>query len=327
MNCEFKEQEIGEAERLWLAEVYENDGFDIKKAKVKLWKHLPKDFDPEAVDSRLYRNGRLTLLGIWHIDPENPIFDHAGKVITAIRDRILEEPGIETFTTADIAQYVQLEEKEIGHILYLVSDMGRFFSSASGESDTQQYNSISLSGDDAYDAYLSFRSIEELMDEFFKSRRPGQPLHWPMELQQQDEAIHVRKNTAFIIMPIDPDKPELEDVCDVIKKVCSQFGIEARRADEIQHQQSITDIVLKEIRECEFLIADLSYERPNVYYEIGYAHALGKHPILYRRRGTKLHFDLSVHNVPEYRNMTDLSAKLFDRFEAVLGRTPEGVKS
>lgn len=156
-------------------------------------------------------------------------------------------------------------------------------------------------------------SVLTIVDSVPDNLNTQQVLSSPQSIQ------HV-PNTAFILMSMDPSIPELDDICNTIKEVCHSFGIHAVRADDIEHQETITDVILQQIANSEFLIADLTGERPNVYYEVGYAHAIGKRPILYRKTGTKLHFDLSVHNVPEYKNITGLRQMLTKRFEAVLGR-------
>ena len=139
------------------------------------------------------------------------------------------------------------------------------------------------------------------------------------------ETSNYRPNTAFVMMAIDESKPELEDVRNGIKEVFSEFGIEAITAGEIEHEEAITDRVLDEIDTSEFLIADLTHERPNVYYEVGHAHARSKRVILVRRKGTTLHFDVAHRNCPEYENATALKRLLRNRLEAVTNkRHPAG---
>lgn len=129
-----------------------------------------------------------------------------------------------------------------------------------------------------------------------------------------------RPNTAFIIMWMDPSRPELDDIADTVKRCFSAFNIIAMRADDIQHEDVITNRILEEIKTAEFLFADLTGERPSVYYEVGYAHAIGRRVILYRKKGTKIHFDLAGYNCPEYNNLRELEKNLMKRLSHVTGR-------
>lgn len=133
-------------------------------------------------------------------------------------------------------------------------------------------------------------------------------------------------DTAFIMMQIDPDKPELEDLFGVIKDCFKQFRIEAVRADEIEHEDKITDKIVEKIRISEFLFAEMTGELPNVYYEVGYAHALGRKVIMYRKKGTRIHFDLKDYNCPSYKNFTELGEKLTRRLKHMTNRRPKALK-
>lgn len=129
-----------------------------------------------------------------------------------------------------------------------------------------------------------------------------------------------RPNTAFIMMQIDSNNPHLNDIYDVYKECFKLFDIVAIRADDIEHNDVITSRILDEIKTSEFLLGDLTGERPSVYYEVGYAHSLGRRVIMYKESGTSIHFDLAAYNCPEYTGLRDLREKVIKRLESMTGR-------
>ena len=118
------------------------------------------------------------------------------------------------------------------------------------------------------------------------------------------------KNYAFVIMPIRENDPENDDVYDTIVRTCNELSIKAERIDKIQFTGRITEKIQGSIKLSHFLIADITHERPNVYYEIGYADALNKPIILISKHGVKPHFDIEGNNIKFYHGMKHLHDNL-----------------
>ena len=144
----------------------------------------------------------------------------------------------------------------------------------------------------------------------------------PPSVTESAAAAKYRPGTAFILMWMDSSQLDLNDVVDTVKSVFQSLGVRAIRADDIEHEGLITQRILDEISTSEFLFADLTGARPNVYYEVGYAHALGKRVVLYRKSGTGIHFDLAGYNCPEYESLRDLREKLTKRLVSITNRNP-----
>jgi hypothetical protein len=128
----------------------------------------------------------------------------------------------------------------------------------------------------------------------------------------------IELGTAFIAMPIDENDHQLIDVLEAIKESASKCGITADRVDEVESNDRITDRILEYIRKAEFVIVDLTNERPNVFFEAGFAQGIGKIPIYLARHGTKIHFDLKDYPIIQFRNMKELKEKLAKRLNALI---------
>ncbi len=91
--------------------------------------------------------------------------------------------------------------------------------------------------------------------------------------------------------------------------------------DMKEHNNQIIPEIFYEIRHSSFVIADLTYHRNGVYYEAGYAEALGKTVILTCRESDfeDRHFDVAQKNTIVWTDVQDLLHRLIKRIEATVG--------
>lgn len=85
------------------------------------------------------------------------------------------------------------------------------------------------------------------------------------------------RRMAFIAMPF---KKKLEVVHLAATRALSEHGWRVVRADELARPRRITDAILEAILSCDLFVADLTDSNPNVYYELGLAHAYACDSIL-----------------------------------------------
>jgi len=105
-----------------------------------------------------------------------------------------------------------------------------------------------------------------------------------------------------------------------IKPLGEKFGYKIFRIDDIQDSGLITDQILSSIAESKIIIAEMTSERPNCYYETGIAQALGKELILTIKKGEKKHFDIAGYRFIEWETPAELKHELEERLDAIMKR-------
>lgn len=103
--------------------------------------------------------------------------------------------------------------------------------------------------------------------------------------------------TCFIISVIGEDgSPERKTADDkyelVFEPVLKNAGYEAIRADKAGMPGSITYDIIRRLVESDLVIADISIENPNVFYELAIRNAAKKPVIVFRSENQKMPFDI-----------------------------------
>ena len=119
-----------------------------------------------------------------------------------------------------------------------------------------------------------------------------------------------QKNKLFSFVVMSFDKKFNERYDSGIKTAIEELGYTSTRMDKVQTLGTITENIIQQIKEAHFIVADLSSDRPNCYYEVGYADALAKPVILMKRKGEQLPLDLVSRNCLFYSSTKELKRSL-----------------
>lgn len=109
---------------------------------------------------------------------------------------------------------------------------------------------------------------------------------------------------VFIIMPFITDsQPDIK--IEIIDKIFKKYNI--KYSTGIKDGNGNFDIVetLKICQNVDYYIADVSYERPSCYYEIGYVQALGIKGDILAMTNTIIHQLVGYENAKFYANLSE----------------------
>lgn len=100
-----------------------------------------------------------------------------------------------------------------------------------------------------------------------------------------------------IMMPIQPD---FDGVLGAIRAASNELGLRCERADEIWENDEIIQDIFSLIYRARIVVCDFSGQNPNVFYEAGIAHTLGRPVIPIAQSIDDLPFDLRHRRMLNY---------------------------
>ncbi len=125
---------------------------------------------------------------------------------------------------------------------------------------------------------------------------------------------------CFVLMPFAEKFQPIYD--DHIQPTVKRTGLQCERADEIRGPNLISWDIWERVNRARFLVAELTDQNPNVFYELGLAHAISKDVILLTQSMDFVPFDLKALRCICYeftpRGMQKLEESLFETIQTLI---------
>jgi hypothetical protein len=122
-------------------------------------------------------------------------------------------------------------------------------------------------------------------------------------------------DVCFVIMPFGGWLDKYYE--DIYVPAIESVGLEPHRADDLFRPSTIVNDIWAYTKRAKLLLADLSGKNPNVFYELGLAHALAKPAILIAESMEDIPFDLRALRIITYnKNAPDWGKLLMTKLQS-----------
>lgn len=129
--------------------------------------------------------------------------------------------------------------------------------------------------------------------------------------------ISIEKDLVFCLTPFHKD---FSETYFNIKEACNSMGLRCIKGDEDYIESNVLKYIIEKMMAARVVIANINGRNPNVFYELGIAHAIGKPTILISRMENldKIPFDLQSNQLVLYHDRNELSKTLIKSLSQIL---------
>lgn len=131
----------------------------------------------------------------------------------------------------------------------------------------------------------------------------------------------IEPDLVSVMMPF---QPAFDGVLGTIQEACDEMGLRCMNANEIWGESEIIQDIFSLIYRSRVVVCDFTGQNPNVFYEAGVAHTLGRPVIPVVQNINDIPFDLRHHRHIQYLNngegLDDLKNLLTPRLQTLTAR-------
>jgi len=169
----------------------------------------------------------------------------------------------------------------------------------------------------------------EVFEQFVADKYPGEGLYISAKPTERKimfapNVFQVPENTVIerdLVAVMMPFRSEFDAVLDGIRQASTSANYRTLRVDDIWEESTVIQDIFNLIFRAHVVVVDFTGKNPNVMYETGIAHTLGKHVIPLSQSMQDVPFDISHHRVltylPNREGIETMIPKLVERLRYV----------